>query len=176
MQALHAAGIARIDEAFYLAPRFGWPGAMGGDMIFGLGMALVGTCGHGVLVRVSGGDMRALVTLLVLGLTAYMTARGLTAHPRIWLFEILGGRSVGPGRPGPAPCAGRLDRPVARRVVAAGGGGHRREPDRLVSARSGIPDLGPRHPCRRCHRPDRGGGFLDHRAPGQCAATWPEAC
>ncbi len=89
VSAMHGAGIARLDEVFYLAPQFGWAGAIIGGLMFGFGMAMVGTCGYGVLVRMGGGDMKAVVSFLVMGLTAYMTARGLTGVARVGIIEPL---------------------------------------------------------------------------------------
>ena len=89
VSAMHSADIARLDEVFYLAPQFGWAGAIIGGLMFGFGMAMVGTCGYGVLVRMGGGDMKAVVSFLVMGLTAYMTARGLTGVARVGMIEPL---------------------------------------------------------------------------------------
>lgn len=87
VQSLHANGLARIDETFYLSPNFGWFGAIFGGLLFGIGMALVGTCGFGALIRLGGGDLKSLVTMMILGLTGYMTARGVTALIRVELIE-----------------------------------------------------------------------------------------
>lgn len=88
---LHGSGVARLDEAIYLSPSFGWPGAIVGGLLFGFGMSMVGTCGYGVLVRMAGGDLKAVVNFLVLGLSAYMTARGLTGLLRVNVLEPLNG-------------------------------------------------------------------------------------
>ncbi len=82
VQVMHATDIARIEQAFYLGPSLGLAGAILGGLLFGLGMAMVGTCGYGVIVRMAGGDLRALVGFLVLGFSAYMAARGLTSLAR----------------------------------------------------------------------------------------------
>lgn len=89
VQTMHVAGIARIGESFYLVPTFGWAGAIVGGLLFGLGMALVGTCGYGTLIRLGGGDLRSFVVFILMGLTAYMTARGLTGVLRETLIEPL---------------------------------------------------------------------------------------
>lgn len=87
VQAMHVAGIARIGETFYLAPNFHWAGALIGGLLFGLGMAFVGTCGFGTLVRLGGGDLKAFVTFLVMGLSAYMTAGGIAGYARRYFLE-----------------------------------------------------------------------------------------
>lgn len=89
VQVMHVAGVARIDTTFYLQPYFHWAGAIVGGFLFGIGMALIGTCGFGTLVRLGGGDLRAFVTLLVMGMTAYMTGGGITSYIRIYGLESL---------------------------------------------------------------------------------------
>lgn len=89
VQIMHQAGVARIDEVFYLDPTFGIVGSIAGGMLFGLGMAMVGTCGYGVLVRMAGGDLKAFFNFLVLGISAYMTARGLTSLLKSNMIEPL---------------------------------------------------------------------------------------
>ena len=89
VQFMHITGIARIDETFYLGPNFHWAGAIVGGLLFGLGMALVGTCSFGTLVRMGGGDLKAVVTFLVMGLTAYMTAGGITGYARRYVLEAV---------------------------------------------------------------------------------------
>ncbi|GBE43868.1 MAG TPA: YeeE/YedE family protein [Rhizobiales bacterium] len=89
VQLMHVMGIARIDETFYLGPNFHWAGAIVGGFLFGLGMALVGTCGFGTLVRMGGGDLKAVVTFLVMGLTAYMTAGGITGYARRFVLDAV---------------------------------------------------------------------------------------
>ncbi len=60
-----------------------------GGFIFGIGMALVGTCGFGTIVRLGGGDLKSLVVFLVLGISAFMAASGPTALMHLWVFEPL---------------------------------------------------------------------------------------
>lgn len=79
VQIFHHLGVARIDEVFYLNTNFGLAGAIAGGLIFGLGMSMVGTCGFGVLVRLAGGDLKAFCCFMVLALSGYTTARGLTS-------------------------------------------------------------------------------------------------
>ncbi|KIZ43757.1 MULTISPECIES: YeeE/YedE family protein [Rhodopseudomonas] len=58
-----------------------------GSVMFGVGMAMVGTCGFGSLVRLGSGDLRSLVVILVLGGAAYATLRGVFAGFRITALE-----------------------------------------------------------------------------------------
>ena len=86
-QALHAAGLVDLAGAMYLTPNFGWLGYIVGGIAFGVGMTLAAGCGQRNLVRFGGGNLKALVVLLVLGITAYTTVRGLLGLARITVFE-----------------------------------------------------------------------------------------
>ena len=86
-QALHAAGLVDLEGAIYLTPNFGWLGYAVGGVAFGVGMTLAAGCGQRNLVRLGGGNLKALVVVLVLGVTAYATLRGLLGLARIMVFE-----------------------------------------------------------------------------------------
>lgn len=100
-QALAAAGLADIGDSFYLRPYLALSGMVLGGLMFGFGMALVGTCAFGAVVRLGGGSLRSLVVLLVLGLAAVATQRGLLGQVRIalvddWAIDLsaAGGQSI----------------------------------------------------------------------------------
>lgn len=78
-----------LSRAIYVSPRLEWAGAIIGGLMFGIGMALVGTCGFGTLLRLGGGDLKALLAFLVIAISSYMAMRGLTGLVRIQLFEPL---------------------------------------------------------------------------------------
>ena len=86
-QTLHGAGLVDLESAIYLTPNFGWLGYIAGGIAFGVGMTLAAGCGQRNLVRFGGGSLKALVVLLVLGITAYTTVRGLLGLARITVFE-----------------------------------------------------------------------------------------
>lgn len=88
-QALVLGGLLDVSASFYLSPAFGWSGAILGGLAFGFGMALVGTCGFGALVRLGGGSLRSLVVLIVLGLSALAAQRGLIAQGRVEVVDDL---------------------------------------------------------------------------------------
>ena len=101
-QLLAAAGLATPGQSFYITEPLPIAGAIVGGLMFGVGMALVGTCGFGALVRLGGGNLRALVVLTGLGLAALAAQRGVTAHVRVALLDPLsidlsrfGGQSAG---------------------------------------------------------------------------------
>ena len=87
-QIMHATGMININNAFYLTPNFGWLGYVLGGFIFGIGMTLASGCGQRTLARVGGGNLKSVVVLTILGLTAYMTMRGLLALFRVNVVEV----------------------------------------------------------------------------------------
>jgi uncharacterized membrane protein YedE/YeeE len=87
-QFMHAMGVINISQAIYLTPNFGWLGHIVGGALFGIGMTLASGCGQRTLVRVGGGNLKSLVVMILLGLTAYMTMRGLFALVRVNAFEV----------------------------------------------------------------------------------------
>ncbi len=86
-QLLDAGGAVPLDRSMYLAPSLNWLGHGLGGGLFGFGMVLAGGCGSRNLVRLGGGDLRALVVLMVMGLFAYMTIGGLLAPLRVALEQ-----------------------------------------------------------------------------------------
>ncbi len=86
-QALQFKGVIDLGDAIYLTPNFGWLGYLVGGFLFGVGMTLASGCVNRTLVRVGGGNLKSLVVLMVIGLTAYMTMRGLLALVRTNVFE-----------------------------------------------------------------------------------------
>jgi uncharacterized membrane protein YedE/YeeE len=78
-----------LSRSIYVGPRLEWGGAVIGGLLFGLGMALVGTCGFGTLLRLGGGDLKALLAFLVIGVASYMAMHGLTAMVRLQLVDPL---------------------------------------------------------------------------------------
>ena len=87
-QAMQFKGIIDVSDAIYLTPNFGWLGYLLGGSVFGVGMTLASGCGQRTLVRVGGGNLKSLVVMILLGLTAYMTMRGLLALVRVNVIEV----------------------------------------------------------------------------------------
>ena len=88
-QLLQAIGWIDLSTSIYLSTNFGIGEHIIGGFLFGVGMTLGGGCGQRTLVRAGGGNLKSLVVLLVLGLTAYITLRGLLAVVRIDVFGFL---------------------------------------------------------------------------------------
>lgn len=86
--AAEGAGLIRLHQAIYLFNGFTLAGAVIGGLMFGYGMAQAGNCGFGMLARLGGGDLRALVVALVMGVAAYAMLSGPLAALRARLFPI----------------------------------------------------------------------------------------
>lgn len=80
-------GVVDLSKALYTTPRFTWLSNIVGGMLFGFGMVLASGCGSKTLVRIGGGNLKSLVVFLVLGLSAFMTLKGVLAIPRVALLE-----------------------------------------------------------------------------------------
>jgi len=89
--ALDAAGLVAIDASIYAARAWNPVASLVGGLLFGYGMAISGTCGYGSLARLGGGDMRAFVIVVVMGVAAYATISGPLAPIRLWLFPAAEG-------------------------------------------------------------------------------------
>jgi uncharacterized protein len=76
---LAAAGLVSADKTLYASTRWLWLSAITGGAIFGFGMVLASGCASKALVRVGGGNLKAVVVVLVLGVAAFATLKGLTA-------------------------------------------------------------------------------------------------
>jgi len=84
--AINAQGWINVEESIYLGNPVTLVSTIVGGLLFGLGMSLVGTCGFGIMSRIGGGDMKSIVTFLVMGISAFATMNGITASLRVWLF------------------------------------------------------------------------------------------
>ncbi|MEO1774862.1 MAG: YeeE/YedE family protein [Pseudomonadota bacterium] len=91
---LIALGGLDADAPRYLRDEWSPLASILGGLIFGYGMAQVGTCGYGTLVRLGGGDLRSLVLAAVIGVTAYAVALGPLAPVTALMFHP--GISVAP--------------------------------------------------------------------------------
>jgi uncharacterized protein len=87
-QALASAGLLNPDQSIYLRGGLRWFGSIAGGLIFGFGMVLAGGCPSRNVARAGAGDMRAIVTLLVLALFAHIAMGGLLGPARLWMESI----------------------------------------------------------------------------------------
>jgi uncharacterized membrane protein YedE/YeeE len=87
-QAFEIANLLDLNASFYRTSDFLWLGAVLGGLLFGFGMTLTGGCVSRNLVRLGAGNLKSLIVLLVLGVSAYMTMNGLLALPRLQVESI----------------------------------------------------------------------------------------
>ncbi|HSE76459.1 MAG TPA: YeeE/YedE family protein [Alphaproteobacteria bacterium] len=126
--ALHLAGAVDLGKSIYLTANFGWLGAVVGGLMFGFGMVLAGGCGSRTLVRLGAGNLKALVVILVLGVAAYMTLRGLIAVVRVGVIEptnidLRGWGLASQGLPEAIASMSDIEPTIVRAIVALGAGG-----------------------------------------------------
>src|ERR1700754_2261572 len=82
-QLLAAAGLVDIGKSIYLQSSFSAPVMFFGGLLFGYGMVLSNGCGSRALVLLGRGNLRSFVVVVVLGIFAEMTLKGLIAPARI---------------------------------------------------------------------------------------------
>jgi len=92
---LSMTGMVDLSKSIYTGPRVAWVSAIVGGFLFGFGMTLASGCGSKTLIRVGGGNLKSLVVLVVLGIAAYMTLKGLFAVWRTaaldpWRIDLTG--------------------------------------------------------------------------------------
>lgn len=111
--AFHAmAGWGWIDptRSYYTAARVIWLSALVGGVLFGFGMVLASGCGSKTLVRIGGGSLKSLVVMVVMGISALATLRGIVAVVRVRAldavaFEMPGSSSIAHGLAAAVPWA-----------------------------------------------------------------------
>ena len=75
--ALQAGGLIDLAKSIYTGPRVAWLSMLAGGFLFGFGMTLGSGCGSRTLIRLGGGNLKSLIVLVFLGISAYMTLKGL---------------------------------------------------------------------------------------------------
>ena len=121
---LHAAGIVDLGKSVYRTPTLTWLSHLVGGLLFGIGMVLASGCGARTLTRIGAGNLKSLVVFLVLGLTAYMTMRGILGVLRVNTLDQVAATLPG-GQDIPALLAGMGIAPgmaLAVSALAIGGG------------------------------------------------------
>ena len=80
----------RAENSLYAGPRLPWLSLLCGGLMFGIGMVLASGCGSKNLVRAGAGNLKAWVVLLVLGISAFATLKGVTAVLRVATVDRVG--------------------------------------------------------------------------------------
>ena len=76
-----------ISKSLYTGMRLNWLSHLVGGACFGIGMVLASGCGNKTLVRIGSGNLKSLIVFLIMGLTAFMTLKGVLAIPRTVLLD-----------------------------------------------------------------------------------------
>jgi uncharacterized membrane protein YedE/YeeE len=87
-QLLVARGLVDLGKSIYLQPTFSAPLMFFGGLLFGYGMVLSNGCGSRALVLLGRGNLRSFVVVIVLGIFAAMTLKGLIAPARIAAVQV----------------------------------------------------------------------------------------
>jgi len=97
-QGLSAAGAVDLGKSIYLAPTFSAPVVLFGGLIFGYGMVAANACASRALILLGRGNLRSLVVIATIAITAEMTLKGLIAPLRIalvnWSTTAFGANSL----------------------------------------------------------------------------------
>lgn len=88
-QAMHFGGLIDLSESIYWSVPIRPIPLIVGGLLFGIGMVLTGGCVSRLLVLAASGNARAVVSILVTGIAAYATLRGILALPRIELENLI---------------------------------------------------------------------------------------
>jgi hypothetical protein len=82
-QILAAFNLVDLSQSIYLQPSFSAPLMLGGGMMFGYGMVAANACASRALVLLARGNLRSLVVVVTVAVTAEMTLKGLIAPARL---------------------------------------------------------------------------------------------
>lgn len=88
-QGLQYAGSVDLQQSIYAGPQLLWLAHAVGGLLFGVGMTLSSGCGARNLVRLGGGNLKSLLVLSVMSVTAYATLKGLLAPLRVHAIETV---------------------------------------------------------------------------------------
>ena len=83
VQFLLSAGALDGSRTIYWAERFPWLSYLVGGVLFGYGMILAGGCPQRCLVKAGQGNLKALLTLVLIAIVSLMTLRGAFAGLRV---------------------------------------------------------------------------------------------
>ncbi len=119
-QALIVAGLIDPTTSAYTSGRLEVVSLIIGGVMFGIGMALVGTCGFGLLVRAGAGDLRAVMMAVLMGIAAFAATGGPLSPARIWLNDVAVIHFGGPGAGTIKAIAAQVGLPGLSAVAAIG--------------------------------------------------------
>jgi uncharacterized protein len=86
---LSTAGLVDFGKSIYTSPSVTWLSYVVGGFMFGFGMTLASGCGSKTLIRLGAGNLKSLIVLFVLAISAYMTLKGLFAMVRVYGLDVV---------------------------------------------------------------------------------------
>ncbi len=86
-QALAAFGFVDLGKSLYLQPSFSPALILFGGLLFGYGMVLANGCASRAVVLIGQGNLRSLMVVIVIAVTAQMALKGLLAPARLALLN-----------------------------------------------------------------------------------------
>jgi len=87
-QLLATGGFVDLGKSIYLQPSFSAPLMFFGGLLFGYGMVMSNGCASRALVLLGRGNLRSFVVVIVIGIVAQMTLKGLIAPARIAMLQL----------------------------------------------------------------------------------------
>src|ERR1700675_4377365 len=85
---LESTATVDLSKTIYTTAKVSWLSHIVGGLIFGFGMTLASGCGSKTLIRAGGGNLKSLIVLIVLGISAYMSLKGLFAVWRVNALDV----------------------------------------------------------------------------------------
>src|SRR6476620_673104 len=82
--ALQSAGLIDTAKTIYTNSKVPWVSHLVGGFLFGFGMTLASGCGSKTLIRAGAGNLKSVIVLVFLAVSAYMTLKGAFAAWRAY--------------------------------------------------------------------------------------------
>ena len=89
--AMQMIGLVDTRKSIYTGSSLMWLSNLVGGLLFGIGMTLASGCTSKTLIRIGGGNLKSLVVFVVLGVSAYVTLKGVFG---VWRVNTLDTFSV----------------------------------------------------------------------------------
>lgn len=121
-QILAISGLVDIGKSLYLQPSFSAPVLLLGGLLFGYGMVLANGCASRALVLLGRGNLRSLVVVLVIGIAAAITLKGVIAPARLAVMGWTAQTPAAISLPALASTLGLSNALAAALAIAAVGG------------------------------------------------------
>jgi len=87
--AMQRAGLVDTRQSIYTGANLMWMSNVVGGLLFGVGMTLASGCASKALIRLGGGNLKSLVVFVVLGISAYVTLKGVFGVWRVNTLDLV---------------------------------------------------------------------------------------